>query len=115
MSSREGFGETGHRCDHRGFTLVALVALVDGSTAVTEPPGRRTIALTEWLAMSKTFIIDRIRDVNHTVSRDWLESFSDTKLRDYLDHLELLQQPRIHGRAWLRRADVPTAIEHAPE
>lgn len=51
-------------------------------------------------------LIAEIRDINPSADAAWLASFSESELRDYLDHLMVaLEQP---ARArWVRRGDAP--------
>ncbi|HMN96013.1 MAG TPA: hypothetical protein PKC43_06795 [Phycisphaerales bacterium] len=65
--------------------------------------------------MPKELLIEKIREINRTVSVQWLREFSAPKLAEYLDHLELLRQPRVRGRAWRHRAAVPAILVHVPE
>ncbi|MSR41723.1 MAG: hypothetical protein EXS10_07450 [Phycisphaerales bacterium] len=50
-------------------------------------------------------LIEDIRDVNPSVSAEWLGRFSQIELAHYLDHLRVLTLPR--GSSWERRDNLP--------
>ena len=50
-------------------------------------------------------LIEEIRDVNPSVSVEWLSRFSVPELSHYLAHLRVMSLPR--GRSWERRDDLP--------
>lgn len=54
---------------------------------------------------SKNEIIDRIRQINRSADRIWLERFEDRALYDYLEHLQLLMEPRGRQSVWRRRSE----------
>jgi len=49
--------------------------------------------------MTKRQLIDQIITVNRSAPADFLARFDDKDLRDYLDHLSILEQPRLTGDA----------------
>lgn len=55
-------------------------------------------------------VISRIIDRNPTASASFLEQFSDTQLRFYLDHLCMVDTPRGSALPWNRPGDAPTVI-----
>lgn len=56
--------------------------------------------------MSRTTLIELILELNPTTTRDWLNSFGDTELLAYYDHVSLTQLPRDGKNPWVRRGDV---------
>ncbi len=50
-------------------------------------------------------LIENIRDLNPSVSAEWLGRFSELDLSHYLEHLRVLSLPR--GSSWERRDDLP--------
>jgi hypothetical protein len=67
----------------------------------------------EWC--SKAQIIERIREVNRSAARDWLEVFTDGQLQRYLQHLLLASQPRDGRSRWIHAGDIPAVIALQPE
>jgi hypothetical protein len=59
---------------------------------------------------SKNELIDRIRQINRTADPQWLERFDDSSLVDYLEHLQLLMEPRGRTSVWRRRAESRAAV-----
>ncbi|GAB5495922.1 MAG: hypothetical protein Phyf2KO_10020 [Phycisphaerales bacterium] len=55
-------------------------------------------------------VIARIIDRNPTASAAFLEQFTDTQLRFYLDHLCTVDTPRGSAQPWNRPGDAPTVI-----
>lgn len=61
-------------------------------------------------------IIDRIMGLNPTAPLPFLQRFSDSGLRDYLDHLSLAQSPRGRDSSWVRRNETPAILwRESPE
>lgn len=56
---------------------------------------------------TKHELIDRIRQINRSADQTWLARFDDQKLNDYLEHLQLLMEPRGRHSVWRRRGDSP--------
>lgn len=54
-------------------------------------------------------LIEAIMETNRGVGRAWLESFPTPSLREYLSHLDLVNQPR--GTIWVRSSSQGPAIE----
>ncbi|MHC4946645.1 MAG: hypothetical protein ACYTG1_00065 [Planctomycetota bacterium] len=52
--------------------------------------------------MSKSKLIQHIRQMNPTARRDWLDRFDEQSLRRYLDHLQKTVEPRGGGSVWRR-------------
>ncbi|HED54078.1 MAG TPA: hypothetical protein ENJ00_07740 [Phycisphaerales bacterium] len=52
-------------------------------------------------------VIARIIGRNKTASAAFLDQFSDTQLRHYLDHLRFADHPRNLAIAWSRPGDTP--------
>jgi len=82
-----------------GWCLAALANAV--GTLPKEFPGAPQIM------PSKNEIIERIRQINRSADQDWLARFDDQKLHDYLEHLQLLMEPRGRKSVWRRRGDSP--------
>jgi|JI10StandDraft_1071094.scaffolds.fasta_scaffold715318_2 hypothetical protein len=59
---------------------------------------------------SKNELIDRIRQINRSADRTWLERFDDRSLFDYLEHLQLLMEPRGRRSVWRRRGESTAAV-----
>lgn len=59
---------------------------------------------------SKNELIDRIRQINRSADRGWLERFDDRSLVDYLEHLQLLMEPRGRRSVWRRRGESTAAV-----
>lgn len=59
---------------------------------------------------SKNEIIDRIRQINRSADPQWLERFEDNALFDYLEHLQLLMEPRGRQSVWRRRNDAGAVV-----
>ena len=55
---------------------------------------------------SRTTLIELILELNPTTTRDWLNSFGDTELLAYYDHVSLTQLPRNGKNPWVRCGDV---------
>jgi len=47
--------------------------------------------------MTKRKLIDEIMELNHSADPGFLARFDDIELNNYLDHLALLQTPRLEG------------------
>ncbi len=43
--------------------------------------------------MTKSELIDRIKQINHTARREFLLQFTEDELHDYLRQLESIRQP----------------------
>jgi len=65
--------------------------------------------------LTKPQIIERIRDVNRSAGRDWLEAFTDDQLHRYLQHLLLADQPRDGRSRWIHEGEIPAVIALRPE
>jgi len=50
--------------------------------------------------MTKRQLIDQIVTVNHTAEPGFLALFNDQDLQDYLDHLRVVDQPRLTGETF---------------
>ncbi|MFG0258894.1 MAG: hypothetical protein ACF8LK_00965 [Phycisphaerales bacterium JB041] len=62
----------------------------------------------ESLAFERQALVQRIRALNPTASREYLGSFTDRSLSMYLAHLESAGAPR--GARWERPCDSPAII-----
>lgn len=60
--------------------------------------------------MTKSQLIEAIQQINQTASGEWLERFESEALREYLDHLQLTQEPRGGQSRWVRRPQTPAAV-----
>ncbi len=47
--------------------------------------------------MTKRQLIDQITHINHSAKPDFLARFDDVDLDDYLQHLKVMQTPRLSG------------------
>lgn len=65
--------------------------------------------------LSKQQLIERIRDVNRSALREWLDAFNDSQLRRYLEHLQLTREPRSVASRWVRDGSIPALLAHVPE
>ncbi|MCA9286553.1 MAG: hypothetical protein KDA22_15115 [Phycisphaerales bacterium] len=65
--------------------------------------------------ITKTHLIDEIRQVNSTVGTGWLQRFSSEQLRSYLDHLHVGLEPRSGRSVWVRRSACPAVVMFASE
>lgn len=59
---------------------------------------------------SKSELIDRIRQINQSADGCWLETFDQRALNDYLDHLQLVTEPRGRSSVWRRRGDTAAVV-----
>lgn len=64
--------------------------------------------------LTRSQIVDRILELNPTASLDFLSGFNDRALRNYLDHLIALQEPRGRLARWVRLADSPAITVSEP-
>ena len=60
--------------------------------------------------MDKTQLIAAIGQLNPSASRAFLNTFSMTALQEYLDHLELILEPRGRQSTWRRSGETPAAV-----
>ena len=60
--------------------------------------------------LSQDRLIDLIRELNPSSKREWLSQFKSEKLRQYLDHLEYMQEPRSRRSHWTRPGDTPAIV-----
>lgn len=59
--------------------------------------------------MSKLQLIEQIRVLNRTAEPDFLISFDQQALENYLKRLSLLQAARGRGSVWVRTGQSPAA------
>ena len=85
-----------------------MTNLVTGSELFThdslpdiDPESSRAKCSAQWLTREQ--VVDRILSMNTTARTDFLGSFSDAALRDYLDHLQSATIPRGPHARWVRR------------
>ena len=52
----------------------------------------------------KATLIASICEINPSASTEWLAKFTETDLREYLNHLQLTMEPAMVAR-WVRRND----------
>lgn len=62
--------------------------------------------------LSTPQIIERILQINASVTADYLASFGPAKLRVYLDRLQVMRQPRDHRSRWVRPSGEPAISSH---
>ena len=55
--------------------------------------------------MSKEQLIDNIRQHNPTANSEFLFTFNEDALKNYLGHLRYLGRPRGAGSLWVRNTD----------
>ncbi|MBL9119818.1 MAG: hypothetical protein JNL80_07890 [Phycisphaerae bacterium] len=59
---------------------------------------------------SKNELIDSIRQINRSADPQWLERFEDRALFDYLEHLQILMEPRGRQSIWRRRTEMGAVV-----
>ncbi len=64
--------------------------------------------------LNKTQTIASIQEINRSVSRDWLDLFDVSALRQYLDHLQQTIQPRGGESVWIRPGETPAVVTRRP-
>ena len=64
--------------------------------------------------MSKFQIIEAIQQINRSASLEWLADFEIPALRSYLDHLQLVLEPRGRQSTWQRPGDTAAFISRQP-
>ena len=64
--------------------------------------------------LSKLQIINAIQQINRSVSAEWLGAFDASALRQYLDHLQLTQEPRGRRSIWRRPGESAAVITRQP-
>ncbi len=57
--------------------------------------------------LTREQVMDRILSMNPTARMDFLGTFNDASLRDYLDHLQSATVPRGPQARWVRRGGTP--------
>lgn len=82
------------------LTSGELFTEVSSSDAGMEPSDAENAAE----RLTREQVVDRILSMNTTARTDFLGSFSDAALRDYLDHLQSATVPRGPQARWVRRA-----------
>ncbi|MCL4211526.1 MAG: hypothetical protein HRU76_07800 [Phycisphaeraceae bacterium] len=60
--------------------------------------------LVETTVLTKSQLINAIREVNQSAATEWLSRFDVEELREYLDHLQLVIEPRGGHSRWTRRS-----------
>ncbi len=63
---------------------------------------------------NRVHIISAIQQLNRSATREWLEMFATTALRQYLDHLEVTLEPRGSGSRWVRAGETPAVVTRDP-
>jgi len=56
--------------------------------------------------LTRSQVVDRILQMNPTATVDFLASFSDDEVREYLDHLQFVAMPRGRNSRWVPRSGV---------
>jgi len=90
-----------------------MVLHADPETSLFSSPATTTIAPAA--LMTRSQVVERIISINPTATTEFLGRFADRALRGYLDHLNVVQEPR--GRSsqpWVRPADSPAILMRAP-
>ncbi|MDZ4831106.1 MAG: hypothetical protein SGJ09_13035 [Phycisphaerae bacterium] len=59
---------------------------------------------------NKNELIDRIRQINLSADGRWLEAFDQRALMDYLEHLQVVMEPRGRNSIWRRRGDTAAVV-----
>ncbi len=62
------------------------------------------------LAAGRAQLISSILEKNPSASLEFLGRFPEPALKDYLDHLEMVDEPRGMGRGWVRRSGAPAIV-----
>jgi len=62
------------------------------------------------IAAGRAQLMAGILERNPSASLEFLGRFSEPALKDYLEHLELISEPRQGGRGWVRRGGTPAIV-----
>lgn len=60
--------------------------------------------------LTKPQIVDAIMSVNRSATFEFLMSFDVLDLRRYLEHLQIICEPRGSDSVWVRPADTPAVV-----
>lgn len=60
--------------------------------------------------MDKEHLIQAIRQRNPSAEPDFLISFNENALNQYLDHLHYMVRPRQERNLWVRSAETPAIL-----
>ena len=63
--------------------------------------------------MSKSVLIESIRQHNPTAGSDFLRGFDEAALGRYLTHLQHLSTPRSASAGWVRTFETRACMSHA--
>jgi hypothetical protein len=63
--------------------------------------------------MSKQQLIEAIREHNRSASDDFLVSFDETALTNYLNHLQFKTSPRGVNSRWIRTGETPAVVSRS--
>lgn len=62
------------------------------------------------IAAGRAQLMSSILERNPSASLEFLARFPEPALKDYLEHLELIAEPRQRGRGWVRRGGTPAIV-----
>lgn len=66
------------------------------------------------MSATKSRFIDHILELNASATQEWLETFSETELKQYLAHLQHAHEPRGGESYWVRRDGVKAVVTRRP-
>lgn len=62
------------------------------------------------IAAGRAQLVASILERNPSASLEFLGRFPEPALKDYLEHLELIAEPRQRGKGWVRRGGTPAIV-----
>lgn len=64
--------------------------------------------------LSKSQLIEAIRQINQSARPDWLGLFDVSALKRYFEHLQWQLEPRGGNSIWVRDGDTPAVLTRQP-
>lgn len=64
--------------------------------------------------LSKSQLIEAIRQINQSARPDWLGLFDVSALKRYFEHLQWQLEPRGRNSIWVRDGDTPAVLTRQP-
>ena len=64
--------------------------------------------------LSKSQLIEAIRQINQSARPDWLRLFDVSALKRYFEHLQWQLEPRGRQSIWVREGDTPAILTRQP-
>jgi hypothetical protein len=80
--------------------MFAVSSLLRAPVRVEVPP---SISEEDHHPRSRAYLVSQILELNPTATIEFLSSFSEDSLREYLDHLHSAHEPRGGASRWIRR------------